>query len=369
MPTIEQRLTALEAKIVSSSPTEETLPTYLSVNPATGAITATFTGNVVVTEGQTATSGVGFIQASALAWVSPTGVFQAFIQSVHSNPPLLGGTHDFTMQAFADDEISNAVLDVQAGGNGVNLLAIMTDDQVAVTGFNKKILGGAGDSDYLLQRTRRATVSLTAMPGDFISVDTAGIVITLPPLTIFNSSLRYCVGIKIQDGVSITNANAVFVVGSGTDLIFGPGIGSGAGANGLIMGAAGSYVILLSGPTTSSINFGWDIISGAQDTGWNDVASGVGFGGFWSNLGGAYANAAFRKIGPRVFIRGQLTGTAVANSTIFTLPAGYRPPFQKLCAGYSGGSTGYIQLFTNGNVQTGTQANTNPSIDCDFLTT
>lgn len=64
---------------------------------------------------------------------------------------------------------------------------------------------------------------------------------------------------------------------------------------------------------------------------WNYVGSGgsqPAFGTGWSNFGGGFANLGFKLVPspPRaVWIKGEVTHTATAAQTIFTLPAAYRP--------------------------------------------
>lgn len=60
------------------------------------------------------------------------------------------------------------------------------------------------------------------------------------------------------------------------------------------------------------------------DSGWINVAGGVGFAGTWTNFAGGWDVAAYRKIGKVVYLKGLVAGGAVG-STIFTLPAGYIP--------------------------------------------
>lgn len=59
---------------------------------------------------------------------------------------------------------------------------------------------------------------------------------------------------------------------------------------------------------------------------WIEIGAGgaPAFGAGWSNYGGGYAVAAFRKSGNQVFVRGLVAGGATG-STIFVFPAGYRP--------------------------------------------
>lgn len=61
------------------------------------------------------------------------------------------------------------------------------------------------------------------------------------------------------------------------------------------------------------------------DSGWIAVTT---FTVGWENYGGTYAPAAYRKIGDRVFLRGLVRSGPTGS--IFTLPAGFRPPYDAL---------------------------------------
>ena len=56
------------------------------------------------------------------------------------------------------------------------------------------------------------------------------------------------------------------------------------------------------------------------DTGWLTPS----FASPWTNYGSPYANAAYRRIGKRVYLRGLVKGTGATTGVIFTLPAGFR---------------------------------------------
>jgi hypothetical protein len=82
------------------------------------------------------------------------------------------------------------------------------------------------------------------------------------------------------------------------------------------------------------------------DTGWTTVAS-------FSNSWGATASApAYILLGRIVYLRGAMTA-GTANTTAFTLPAGYRPSLASsfMCS-QNGGTSGIIvNLSTTGAVQ------------------
>lgn len=65
-------------------------------------------------------------------------------------------------------------------------------------------------------------------------------------------------------------------------------------------------------------------------------------GSSWVNFAGGYQNAAYRKIGNRVFIRGMVkNGTITDGTVLFTLPIGYRPLGHELFTGYQSAGTAY----------------------------
>ncbi len=112
------------------------------------------------------------------------------------------------------------------------------------------------------------------------------------------------------------------------------------------------------------------IVSGAAET-WNYVGSGggnPGFGSGWSNRGSPWATLAFRKVASppnTVQIRGEISATNTAATTIFTLPAGYRPANQQQFATTNGNAQG-INITSAGavNVETAISAAGNWNIDC-----
>lgn len=88
----------------------------------------------------------------------------------------------------------------------------------------------------------------------------------------------------------------------------------------------------------------------AGDTSWTAVLGGVGFQNSWVNLGGAFFPCAFFK-DPCGFVH--LRGAAksgTVNSTIFTLPAGYRPTATCAFLADSFGGLGGITVDSSGNV-------------------
>lgn len=56
-----------------------------------------------------------------------------------------------------------------------------------------------------------------------------------------------------------------------------------------------------------------------------DAAGEPAFENNWVNFGGVYLPAGFRKVGDQVVLQGSVKNPALGNTSIFTLPVGYRP--------------------------------------------
>lgn len=77
-----------------------------------------------------------------------------------------------------------------------------------------------------------------------------------------------------------------------------------------------------------------------------------GFQNGWVNFGGGFHNVGFRKtIEGEVVLRGLAKLGAPINSTVFTLPVGYRPTAQCVFAIASNGAFGYMTVAATGDVQ------------------
>lgn len=82
---------------------------------------------------------------------------------------------------------------------------------------------------------------------------------------------------------------------------------------------------------------------------WTEVAGGVGFAAGWSNFGGAETTAAYCQIFPgRIALRGEVVG---GTGTIFTLPAGFRPPKLVRYAVAANSAYGEVRVTSAGVVQ------------------
>ena len=70
----------------------------------------------------------------------------------------------------------------------------------------------------------------------------------------------------------------------------------------------------------------------------------------WTNYGDAFANAAYRKDGNRVQLRG-LVKAGAGGSVVFTLPAGFRPSAQQIyVASCDAATPARIDVRSNGDV-------------------
>ncbi len=92
----------------------------------------------------------------------------------------------------------------------------------------------------------------------------------------------------------------------------------------------------------------WVKAAEGGDSGWIDVSGGVGFQNGWFQ---SLQDVAYRKQGNVVRIRGGVTG-GTAGSTVFTLPAGFRPSQNYTTALYNAtaGGVGYCIVATTGAV-------------------
>jgi hypothetical protein len=90
-----------------------------------------------------------------------------------------------------------------------------------------------------------------------------------------------------------------------------------------------SKPVLVAASATSGWVFNMRGIEGGSSGGlsWQDVAGGPGFEDSWVNFAGGYFDAAYAKDDRRqtVLLRG-LVKDGTISGTIFTLPAGFRPP-------------------------------------------
>lgn len=150
-----------------------------------------------------------------------------------------------------------------------------------------------------------------AVSGDYVEM-TGAFTVTLPAPT-----ANRIVAVTSVNGTGAAPCTVSSVTNGGN--ILGPGVA--AAAQTILLGAAGSYVILVADGTN------WNIVSGQQDTGWIVVGSGgsaAPFTNSWANFGSGNATAAYRLQGNIVRLRGGIQSGASGTSP-FTLPTGFRP--------------------------------------------
>lgn len=237
------------------------------------------------------------------------------------------GAHVYAVKAYRTTNNGTVV----AGAGGVNVgqpgfIRVRNDNNAGPT-------GPAGAGALLTPTSKSATY--TAVSGDLI-LTTNSFTITLPTPT----SGRI-VGVHVTD--ARTGAAPVTITAA-SGAIYGPGS---PGLTSIKLGILGAYVILEANGTN------WFIVGGGQDSGWRAVggAGEPAFVNSWVNGGGGYQAMQFRldALG-RVWIRGYAS-TGTNGTTIFTLPAGYRPATRIITVALSGttGST-YLDIDTAGNV-------------------
>lgn len=93
----------------------------------------------------------------------------------------------------------------------------------------------------------------------------------------------------------------------------------------------------------------------------SSVWTAVTFQNGWHNLGGGWAQAAYRLVGDRVELRGLIANSVAMTSgqmqTVFTVPAGFRPPADNIFSTNCAGPSGYgeaqtrVQAIADGTIQ------------------
>lgn len=100
------------------------------------------------------------------------------------------------------------------------------------------------------------------------------------------------------------------------------------------------------------------------NTGWVSVATSIGFSGTWVNFGGVYSVLQYKRVGPRIYIRGTIK-SGTSGTAVFTLPVGFRPPTQIRLAIDCAGGHGFAEVQSSG-VVTVTGATTNVHFNHNF---
>lgn len=195
----------------------------------------------------------------------------------------------------------------------------------------------------------------------------------------------YIAGNSFQDA---TGGNWLTLTSSGVAII---GNMFSTGAKHIRYESANPIVIMgnwFEGATTSAIDFSLvptdSVIKGntytnnADDfTGsvgadsYTDDATGVpwtavSFSGSWVDYGSTFNTCAYRRIGNIVQVKG-VAKSGTADTTIFTLPAGYRPPATVMTATATSAGTFRLDVTAAGEVYTtGSSANSYVSVDITF---
>lgn len=92
------------------------------------------------------------------------------------------------------------------------------------------------------------------------------------------------------------------------------------------------------------------------------------FSNSWVDFGAGTRTTRYRRIGDRVEIEG-LVKSGTLNATVFTLPAGFRPPLNLHFASQSNITFGLIYITTAGDVQFFGSSNAYASLNCSFSVT
>lgn len=97
-------------------------------------------------------------------------------------------------------------------------------------------------------------------------------------------------------------------------------------------------------------SWGASVATALADSGWTTAT----LGNSWAAFGGAFATPAYRKFCGTVYLQG-LMASGTTGTTVFTLPAGYRPLHELvfIAASGTGGTTGgaRIEILASGVVQ------------------
>jgi hypothetical protein len=86
----------------------------------------------------------------------------------------------------------------------------------------------------------------------------------------------------------------------------------------------------------------------------------------WANYGGGFVAAGYTKVGPAVYIRGTVK-TGAIGSTIFTLPAGYRPSATMIFSIVSNSLFGRMDIWPDGQVVSNVGSSTAFSLTASFV--
>jgi len=223
-----------------------------------------------------------------------------------------------------------------------------------------------------------ATKTLTHDPGDatLVRVDTIAVVIKE---NAFDGSGATSATLQIVKGTPGAGAPAMPTSACIPLRDVNVPAGASTGTGGMTSGALGSdrrkYTASLGGVVEVASQSDRDALTGVRvvyrsdldsfevkrAAGWEPISStsawtAVTFAGTWVNFGGTYQAVQYRKVGNTVKVRGSAKNGA-ANSVVFTLPAGFRPPADLQFNCVSAGVTAPVDVSSTGTV-TITSSNT-----------
>ena len=113
---------------------------------------------------------------------------------------------------------------------------------------------------------------------------------------------------------------------------------SAAATTDLTVDASGNFDIAVSG--------GYTQFGGRLGGSW----TGLSFGSGWANYGSGFQNGQYKKVGDLVFLRGLVARTSGVDTTIATLPSGFRPPANTVFITNATDAFGRVDIQTDGTV-------------------
>jgi len=174
------------------------------------------------------------------------------------------------------------------------------------------------------QATYASKISLIA--------DVVGVGITTPGFKLdVADRIRIRAGNNGSAGIWLTDSSA------SSNTVFIGQLGTNVGDDFGVWNNGGWRLRVSSTTTTVTSNLAVDGNLGAWST--------PSYGSNWTDYGGAYGGARYRKFGDTVTLQGLVISTATPSATVATLPAGYTPAHNRVFTVYS--SNGAIRLDVN----------------------